>query len=147
MISISPPLAVLIANPKTSPGVDPGNRTPVTGKPAASALEAPFIGECHMTVPNDVALGGTGIEAVLRLTKVAYLFIHADVNIPVHFELIQGQFVFYLHIALLARMKSERSCMTVNRPFMDSRTTWNVFFRGLPSLQKIRDIISQAHWG
>jgi hypothetical protein len=147
MISIFPPSTVLITDAEPPPGIHPPDGLPVASQAAAAAFQATFVGEGHMVLPQLVAFGRTDVETRLQVATLAELFFHLDVNFLVDLELVERQLVFYFQIAFLAFRASEIKFPRVTLPFMLSRRTWNVFWRGLPSLVKIFRASPQAHCG
>jgi len=89
MISIFPPLTVLITYSESSAGIDPGNGALVAGESAASAFQTSFVREGHMTFrPQDITLRRTGIQADLGFTCFAFFLLHLDVYLAVDIKFI-----------------------------------------------------------
>src|SRR5208337_2129314 len=68
MISMFPPLAVLITYAKSAPGVHPSYGALVAGQSAAPAFKTALVRKSDMLVPNDIAISRADIDAGLKVT-------------------------------------------------------------------------------
>jgi hypothetical protein len=110
--------AVLIANPESSPGIDPADGSPGAGDSAAAAFQAALVGEGHVIFPHYIAFRRASVETGLQITTLALRLLQGDVDLPIDIKFIEGQFLFYFQTAFLAFQASERISPRERFPFI-----------------------------
>lgn len=50
-----------------------------------------------MLAAQDVAIGRTGVNTYCQFAFPTFRFVHCNVDLPVDFEFVQGQFIFDFH--------------------------------------------------